>query len=302
MSHITLAASEKAFGKLFDTVVNNFSWSKSDSKDFGPFSASYSLKLHLKDGSLSLHDDNTFEVQNLDIVFDTLKAQICFELPGICVGGWCIIPDPWNGCLVSLPKVCIGGPICAPIDLSGLVSEISDVKASLVPKYYVDPARTPSESDLDAEYANHPNKWQIFINPAWVHVDIIDIPDTAANVLEQAVKNAIDNMLWFLPDWAKDLIWALIGPVVDLIISVLGIIGEISDWISDLLGKQFDIIGLIETAVSQYFASQYPIYELEDPFPILPKTGILIPVKIPIRNLAAKINSKEMIVQAEVGA
>lgn len=109
-------------------------------------------------------------------------------------------------------------------------------------------------------------------------------------------------MLWFLPDWAKDLIWALIGPVVDLIISVLGIIGEISDWISDLLGKQFDIIGLIETAVSQYFASQYPIYELEDPFPILPKTGILIPVKIPIRNLAAKINSKEMIVQAEVGA
>lgn len=118
MSHITLAASGKAFGKLFDTVVNNFSWSKSDSKDFGPFSASYSLKLHLKDGSLSLHDDNTFEVQNLDIVFDTLKAQICFELPGICVGGWCIIPDPWNGCLVSLPKVCIGGPICAPIDLS----------------------------------------------------------------------------------------------------------------------------------------------------------------------------------------
>jgi len=42
---------------------------------------------------------------------------------------------------VGIPKICIGGPICVPIDLSGLVSEITDVRASLLAKYYIDPAR-----------------------------------------------------------------------------------------------------------------------------------------------------------------
>ncbi len=301
MNHITLAASGKAFGKLFDTLIDNFSLSKSDSKNFGPFSASYSVKFHLDDGSLTLKDDNTLEVKNVDVVFDILKAQVCFNLPGICVGGWCIIPDPWNGCLVSLPKICIGGPVCADLDLSGLISKISDVKANLAPKYYIDPARVASESDLDAEYGGHPNKWKIFINPIWVHADPIDIPETVGNILEQAVKNAIDDELWFLPGFMKDLIWAIIGPVIDLITSALGIVGDISDWVSNLLGNLFDLLGLIETAISDYFASKYPIYEFEDPYPILPKSGVLIPVKIPIRNLTAKINSKEMTVQAEVG-
>jgi hypothetical protein len=303
MNHVTIAASGKAFGKLFDTVVANFSLAKSDSKNFGPFTASYDIKLHLDDGSLTLNDDNSLEVQNMHVVWDTLKAQICFALPQICVGGWCIVPDPWNGCLVSLPKICIGGnQICAGLDLSGLVSEIHDVKANLAPKYYIDPARVPGESDLDAEYANHPNKWKIFINPIWVHVDLIDVPDTVANVLENAVHNAIEDILWFLPGWAVDLIWAIIGPIIDFIVDVIGIIGDIADWVADLLGNQFDLLGIIETAVADYFASKYPIYDFEDPYPILAKSGALIPVKIPIRNLTAVVNSKEMTVLGDVGA
>jgi len=303
MNHITIAASAGAFNELFKALRDNFTFSKSDSKNFGPFSASYSVSLHLSDGTVTLNDDNTIEVKNVDIVFDTLKVEICFNLPGFCVGGWCIIPDPWNGCLVGIPKICIGGPICAPLDLIGLTSEISDVKASLVPKYFIDPARTPSESDLDAELSSHPNKWRIFIDPIWVHVDPIDIPATIGNVLEQAVKNAIYNMLpsW-LPDWAKDLLWAAIGPIISLFKDILGIVGEISDWFSDLLGNLFDLLGLIETAIADYFASQYPIYEFEDPYPILPSSAGLIPVKIPIRDLTAKVNSKEMVVMANVGA
>ena len=301
MNHITIAASAKAFDELFKVVRDNLHLPKSDSGSFGPFTASYSLNLHLENGSVKLNDDNTIEAQNIHVVFDVLKAQICFDLPGFCVGGWCIIPDPWNGCLVSLPEICIGGPVCADIDLSGLVSEIHDVKASLAPKYYIDPARTPSESDLDAEFLGHPNKWRIFIDPVWVHVDPIDIPETVGNILENAVKNVIDNMLWFLPDWAKDLIWAAIGSLIDLIVGILEIVGEIGDWLSDLLGNQFDILGIIETAVADYFANQYPIYEFEDPYPMLPGSPGLIPVKIPIRSLTASVNSKEMVVLADVG-
>lgn len=121
MSEITIAASANAFEHLFDAVRDNFHFSQSDSASFGPFSASYAIALHLEDGSLTLNDDNTIEVQDLDVVWDTLDVQVCFDLPPI--PGFCVVPDPWNGCLVSFPTIPLGS-ICAPIDLSGLVSEI----------------------------------------------------------------------------------------------------------------------------------------------------------------------------------
>ena len=57
MNHVTIAASEKAFEQLFKAVRNNFSISKSDSGNFGPFSASYSIKLHLDGGSIQLFEE-----------------------------------------------------------------------------------------------------------------------------------------------------------------------------------------------------------------------------------------------------
>jgi hypothetical protein len=303
MSDVTIAASANAFEQLFNTLRDNFTFSKSDSANFGPFSASYSIALHLEGGTLTLNDDNTIEVQDVDVVWDTLKVEVCFDLPGWCVPSFCIVPDPWNGCLVGFPGFCLGGPICAPLDLSGLVSEISDIKASLAPTYYVDPARLSGWSDLDAEFNGHPNKWRIFIDPEWVHVDPIDIPASVADLLENAVKDAIDNAIpsW-VPDVVKDILWALIGPILDLITSVLGIVGDITEWLSNLLGTLFDLLGAIETAVADYFASQYPIYEFEDPYPVLPAEPGLIPVKIPIRNLKATVDSHEMVVLADVGA
>jgi hypothetical protein len=302
MSHITIAASARAFNQLFNAVRNNFRFSSSDSKDFGPFSSSYSIAIHLDGGTVTLNDDNTIEISDMDIYWDTLELRLCFNLPGFCTPSFCIIPDPWNGCLVGIPSICVGGPICVPLILSGLVSEISDVKASLITKYFVDPARTSAESDLDAELAGHPNKWQIFLDPIWVLVSPVDIPDTVANLLEQAVKDAIENMLpsW-LPGWVTDLIWAFFGPILDLVKSILEIAGDISEWISNLLNNMLGIVGVIETTVADYFANQYPIYQFEDPYPILPGEPGLIPVKIPIRDLTVKINSKEMIIESNVG-
>src|SRR6266849_578821 len=303
MAHITIAASNKAFQVLFKTVRDNFAFSKSDSGSFGPFSASYSVALHLEGGTIQLNNDGTIEIKDVDIVFDTLQVQVCFDLPGFCIPGCCILPDPWNCCLVGFPGFCIGGPICAPLDLSGLVSEVNDVKAGLSPHYVVDPARDPSWTDLDAELNGKSNMWKIFIDPTLVNVDPIDIPATVGNLLENIVKNAVNNLFpsW-LPGWAKDIIWAFLGPILDLIKGIFGIVGEINEWLSNLLGNIFGLVSLIETAIADYFASKYPIYSFEDPFPILDPTPTLIPVKIPIRDLTATVNSKEMVVLADVGA
>lgn len=298
MSDMTIAASADAFEELFDIVRDNFQFSASDSGTFGPFSASYAIALHLEDGSLTLNDDGTIEVQDLDVVWDTLKVQVCFTIPGF--PGFCVVPDPWNGCLVGIPPINFG-TICVPIDLSGIVSKILDVKASLVASYFVDPARLSGWSDLDAEFNGHPNKWQVFIDPSWVNVEPIDIPATVENILENAVKDAVDSAISFLPDWLKDIVWAFLGPIIDLIFDALDIVTDVAEWLEDLLFNLFGILGIIETAVADYFASQFPILEFEDPYPILDAEPGLIPVKIPIRNLAATINSKEMVVVADVG-
>jgi hypothetical protein len=299
MSDLTVAASANAFTQLFNHVRDHFTFSRSDSADFGPFSASYSVALHLEGGSVALNDDNTIEVQHVDVVWDTLEAQVCFDLPDI--PGFCIVPDPWNGCLVGFPTIPLPS-ICAPLDLSGLVSEISDIKAGLAVTYFVDPARLPAWSDLDAELNGHPNQWQVFVKPEWVHVDPLDLPATIGNLLENAVKAAIDNVLSALGlGWASDVVFALLGPLLDAVKAALQIAGDFEDWLSDLLGHQFDLLGLIETAVAEYLASQFPIQLFEDPLPILAAEPGLIPVKLPIRDLTAMVDSHEMVVTANVG-
>jgi hypothetical protein len=302
MSDITLAASANAFEKIFNEVQSNFTFIKFDTGTFGPFSASYSIALHLQGGTLTLNNDDTIDVAGLQIVFDTLEVEVCFNLPGWCVGGFCIVPDPWNGCLVSFPGFCIGGPICPSLNLSGLVSEITEFNAGLNVNYYVDPARLPTWSDLDAEMHGHPNKWQIFINPTLVDINPIDVPATVANLLENAVKDAIENLIpsW-VPGWAIDLLWAIIGPILDFIVGALGIVGNVADWLESLLDDSFNLLVVIETAIADYFASQYPLYQFEDPYPVLPASGSLIPVKVPIQSLTATIDSQEMVVLANVG-
>lgn len=304
MSHITLAASSRAFDLMFQLVRDNLKISKSDSTSLGPLSASYSVKVHLAGGSVQLNDDDTVEVSDMDVVWDTLDAKLCFDLPGFCVGGWCIVPDPFDGCWVSLPKICIGGPVCLDLDLSGLVSEISDVKANLKPTYYVDPARPPGVSDLTAEFLGQSNKWQVFLNPMWVHVDPIDVPATVANVLEKLFKKAIEDTFGWVPSWAWSLLWSLLGPLLDLLKSILGIVGELQEWVAGLLNSVFDLVGWLETAIAQYLARQFPLFEFEDPYTIMEgkPSHNPIPVKIPLRNLASHVNSKEMVVTADIGA
>ncbi len=301
MSHLTLAASENAFEELFKLVRDGFTLSKSDSASFGPLSANYSIALHLEKGTIHLNNDGTVEIDALDVVWDTLSFEVCFDVPGFTIPGFCVIPDPWNGCLVGIPEIHIGGPICVPLNLSGIVSEISKVRARLKATYFVDPGRLPGWTDLEAEFAGKSNKWRIFIDPEFVSADPIDIPATIGNLFENLVEHAIEDLLpGWLPGFVKDLLMAFLQPVVEIVKAVTDVFDSVEDFLQDLLGEKLDFLGLIETAIADYFANKYPIYEFEDPYPIL-TDGPLIPVKIPLRNLKADVNSKEMIITGDIG-
>ena len=304
MSHLTVAASEDAFRLLFGFIRDNFTFSTSDNADFGPFTASYAVALHLEGGTVDLRDDNTIQIKELDVKWDTLQVCLGIDIPEICVGGFCIIPTPF-GCALRLPRICIFSAdpdISFCLNLGHLITSEISVTASPVIKYRIDPARTPGMSDLDAEDAKIPNKWQVFIDPVTLDFDLFDIADIVGDLLDNALDAAINGLLGFLPGWAKDLLLAILGPIIDLIRAILDLPDDIGEWISDLLGVSFGLFDLILTFIADYLANKTPLHELEDPYPVLPASGGLIPVKIPIRDLSVLVNTNEMILQGSVGA
>ena len=301
MSHLNVAASEDAFRKLFEVLRDNFTFSDSNSANFGPFSANYSVACHLEDGSVDLQNGNKVEIKELDIKWDTLQVGVGFDIPEICIGGWCI-PMPWPIPDICLPKICAfsaNPDIGINLDLSGIITSEISATASPVTKYEVN--HLSSMSAVQAQNAGIPNKWQIFIDPVTVDIDVFDIADIVGDLLENAVKSAINGLLWFLPGWAKDLIWAILGPVINLIRDILDLWDDVGEWFSNLLGVSLGLFNTIVTVVADYFAKQNPIYELEDPYPILPVSSGLIPVKLPIKDLKVKVNTNEMILEANVG-
>ena len=64
MPHLRVAASEAAFKKLFDKVVEKFVLEDADSADLGPFTAGYDIKIRLENGSVDLRPDGTVQVKD----------------------------------------------------------------------------------------------------------------------------------------------------------------------------------------------------------------------------------------------
>lgn len=306
MSHLTVAVSEAAAMRLFENLRDGVHISASDSGTFGPFSASYAVAFHLEGGTLDFRSDGSVQIRELDIKWDTLALTLGFDIPEICVGGFCIIGIPFDGCAVRLPSICAfsGNPdIVVPLDLSGLLTSEVSFRAAPVLKHFTDPARPPTMDYLSAQAAGIPDKWQLFIDPITVDIDIFDVADIVGDLLESAVDAAIDGLLGWMPGWARDLIRALMGPVIDLVRAVLDIPDDIEEWISDLLGVSLGLLDFVATAVGDYFAAQTPLIEIEDPLEILEEdTSVpLIPVKIPIAKLAVTVSDTEMVLEGDVG-
>lgn len=313
MAHLTIAASEKTFQALFDKIRDNFRLTRSGSNDFGPFTAGYSLDAHLEGGTVDLRADNTVQIKELDVKWDKLDLSLGIDIPEICVGGFCIIPTPF-GCALRAPRICIFSndlDINFTIPLGNLITSEISVTGSLLTKYAPNPSRPAGMNDWDAQEANPSlaSHWQILIDPQFLDVDIFDIADIAGDLLENGINVAINNLLSFLPEWARDLVRAILGSFVDLIRNILDIGDDIKEWISDLLNTSFGILDFILQVIADYFANRNPIHQIEDPYPIMEATAnpnssfppSIVPVKIPIRNLRVFNNDQEMVLEANIG-
>jgi hypothetical protein len=308
MSHFTAAVSEETFDEVFDVLRDSFSFADSNSGSFGPFTAGYSVAGSLRRGSVDLRSPNRVKIDELDVHWDQLEAFLDIDIREICVGGFCIIPIPFDGCLVRAPRICVfsGSPdIHIPLGLNGLLTSELSALAEFDVNYAAN--RPPTMSYLQAQEVSPPqvNNWEVYIDPATIDIDVFDWADIVGDLLDNAIDTALNGVLSFLPGWARDIIEFILGGLVDFVRALLDIGDDIQEWLSDLIGVSLGLIDFLVTIVADMLLSN-PILKIEDPYPILDADVLdgqpRIPVKIPIAALVASVEEDiELVLQATVG-
>jgi hypothetical protein len=313
MPHLRVAASEPAVKKLFDKVVDKFVLEDADSANLGPFTAGYDIKIHLDNGSIDLRSDGTVQVKELDIKWDRLDLSLGINIPEFCIPGFCLIPNPFGGCILEIPPLCVftADPdieIVLPLSNGLITSEIS-ITGRLQTRYHENTDRPATMDQWEAQEPDPPlyNTWQLFLEPQFVDIDLIDVADTIGDLLDEAITAAIAAL------GIPDIIAELLGSLVDLVRALLDIGDDIKEWLDNLLGVSLGLENLIGLALIKHFVTDEPLLELEDPYPILDKTANpnnkegqpplpeLVPVKLPIRDLTVSNNDVEMIIEGNVG-
>ena len=304
MTHTNLAVSEPAFKEVFNVLRDSLSISKSDSASWGPFSASYSAGVRLEGGTIDLKNSpDEVLIDELDVVYDPLSLNLGIDIPEVCTPSFCLLWIPFAGCVIRVPSYCIFSAdpdINIPIDFSGLIESELSGAFNIVTKYFNDPANA-ALSVHQAHFANVPDKWQFYLDPIWLDIDLIDFSDTIDNILDAAIDWAINTLLAPLPGIIKDVFSWLLGGLVDIIRDILDIGDDIDEWLSDLFGVSFGLFDFVLTQVADYFASKYPIFEFENPYPIMEPSNGLIPVLLDIKNVSTDITDNEFVIFADIG-
>jgi hypothetical protein len=146
-------------------------------------------------------------------------------------------------------------------------------------------------------------QWRVFCDPQTIDFDLFDFADTVGDLFEQAFTAALDAVLPH--GLLHDLILAGIGSVADLLRTLLDIPDDFSEWLSDLFNVSLGVFNLILQFVADFFGKCLSFYQLDDPFPMFPKTKektVELPaVTVPIQNLTAIVNDAELVVTADIG-
>src|SRR4029077_13075310 len=122
------------------------------------------------------------------------------------------------------------------------IPELDPLGEKPIVKYSVNPGRTAGMNDWDVHDAAVPNHWQLYIDPVSIDLDVFDFADIVGNLLDNALNAAIDTLVGPLPDWAKDPIRAILGPIIDLVRDILGIGDDFKKGPDQLLGTSLGLI------------------------------------------------------------
>jgi hypothetical protein len=320
-SDITAAISQGAFSNMFGALLNGglvFRIPDSGMGQYGnsPVYFDYAISASLHNGTISLRDDGTVQVKDLEIWWDTLKLYICIDIPKITIGaihipgirtpdiniagvhipGVQITPD------IDIPGFTLFGDnpdIIIPIDLSGIF--VSQVSAVMKPAIFYG--------------SGNPNRWQFYAVPQIpIFIEIVKLGETLDNLVTMAINTFFNNLFSGYPSAVvtiiKDTLKAALVVLGGPIIHILDDPGMIAESILDMLVNEDElgIFKMVNNGIYNYFTNQTPIYELPDPLqvsfpnPITPLALPLIRLQVPIAYLGVSINSSEMVLEADFGS
>jgi len=295
------------------------------------FSVSADIDAHLEHGDRLIDFRNSpdqVKLDELDVVWDTFDLDFELDIPEICIGGFCITPG-WFGDCVRAPRKCFfeaDPDLSLTLNLGWLRSEIS-VLADLLVGYtnnrttdYVQ-AQVDEHDALEALAAagesgpvDPPlvNSWDVRLLPDTFDVDIFDVADIVGDLVEDLLERAVDALVGFLPEWAIDVLEGIAGSLVGFVRDALDVGDDAAEWLSDIVGVSLDVPGIIIEVLDEYFID-YPVFRIEDPFPVLdwsPPLGDpapsneprLIPATVPIEALDVDLTETEVVLTATIGA
>ena len=307
MAHLTVAANENIVRRAMQVLTKNFVFEKSDDQDHGAFSTGYTVQCHLEGGTIDFRADNTVEIKELDLVWDELEFRLGLDIPEVCVGGGCLGP-------FCLQRVCIfdaDPDVSIALDIASFVRQEVSVIGGVLPRYF-DVENPPAlgticqfvRDQLVSSGTIEPfdgDEWQLFLDVETIDLDLFDFADIVGDLIEDALDALITALI---PGGVvRDLILAIIGGVTDVIRAVLDFGDDLDEWLSDLFNVSFGLGDFIITAIADFLSHCIPIFRLDDPFEIMPATAQgLVPVALPIRNVVARVDATELVVQADIGA
>jgi hypothetical protein len=306
----------------------------------GPFSASYELGFRITDGSIDLTNAGTVHIRELDITYDPMILRLGIDLPHIQIGGECILRILGKCIirLPRIDIFGANPDIVVPIDLSGLITSefsgefsVSTTKQVLLAKGQ----RSDHQAHFDADTSNEirdrfrarigtipllpastvndiadafvplvknnlADKWQFFLRDVWHDLDIIDIASTAENILRHLVDFIIDQILSPIPQVLRDIAHAILDPIISAIGAVLDIGDDVLEWLSSLFQTSFGLLDLIAQLIVNFIGSMVPFFQFETPYPMIKDSSGLIPVLVPVENIAVTVNDDEFTLAADI--
>jgi hypothetical protein len=298
MNKVTVAISERAIREVVSAVEKAFSFSSSGETGHSGnvLRVGYDMGGHAEKGVISLigpkprpfYDGGIADISGVNIIWDQLDCYLDISIPQVCLGGFCILPTPW-GCAINAPRACFfGNTIRVKLDLGGGLI-VSRVSLAFAP-----------------EAKQTPQQWQILAHAVYSNVDVINWAATLDNVAHAFVNAIVDDLLGFLPDWAKDLIKSVLGDLADWVSGLIGLGPKVIDWLQQLLGVSLNIFDIALVAVAQHFESKLVLLSIDNPYKLMdlvPPSGeqpALPAVFVPVKSLAPDIEDAELIGEVTV--
>jgi hypothetical protein len=275
--HLTAAVSEGAFIQVFEAIRDHttFDITIEPRSILGPVSAGAHLRFHLENGNINFGDDNTVQIDELDIDWEDLRVTLAINIPEICI-------PPFQICtpIGCTPQFCVfEGENDVSLTLVIPAIFTSEVSIKLRPQVYYGISAAG-------------NRWIIKLEPVGpVDIDIIDVSASIGEILDNAIGDALDEL---------GLLGDILDKAVEAIKDILDIGDDIQEWIKDLV---FDTLGIelgIDNLLFDFFTDNFKILDLEDPVEVLPADGALIPVRIPFEFIGARVNNAELIIEVDV--